>query len=218
MPWQIDVHIDKNHAAMRGTEWDNFYELNRKEKEFSETVIPPPSAIHKDVYKHFYRGLRTGDAVNPDHFMRVLRLGAKTRRPLPHFFKRSDKRNVSEVWRLAIESLEPGVHQFIPIEIYDEKGNPYEIKYYYINIRNILDAIDPDSDNIIITVGQYNLIRPIDIKLPWPLLREKFEGRHLWLQSKDGLGRQDMFLSDELFKRVKDLRPQSWRARPCTVR
>jgi hypothetical protein len=217
MPWEIDIHQDKNHTAMRGIEWDDFIERNRQLNEIAKTVIPPPhNAWLNAVYANYYIDLKSGDEVNPDHVMRVLRLGTKTKRPLPHVFKRSQTLIVSELWRLAIESLEPGVHQFIPIEIYYETGKSYEIKYYHINIRNIINAIDPDSDCVVLREGQYDLISYFTGS--WPLLREKIQNRHLWLQSKNGFGRKNRFMSDELFKIIKDFRPQSLTKRPCTVR
>jgi hypothetical protein len=217
MPWQFTDRIEKNFAATRELEWDNFYEAYKWEGEMAKTVTPPPhNAWLKSVYPDYYTDLKSGDEVNPDHFNRVLRIGNKAKRPLPHAFRKGGRYIVSEDWRVAIESLEPGVHQFIPLEVYDELGTFYGRKYYFLNIRNIIDAIDPDSDSVYLSQGQYNL-RDSYYGI-WPLLKEKFGNHHLWLQSKDGLGRECSFMSNELYKKIKDLRPQPLEFRKCRVR
>ncbi|MCA3585603.1 MAG: hypothetical protein IOD03_18190 [Methylocystis sp.] len=221
MPWEVETHLTKNDAATRGLEWDNFDVLLRKTSEYARTVPLPPAQAQIPITRFwgFYECLRSGDDVNPDHFMRVLRIKPKAKRPLPHYFSSWYNRPiVSQDWKDAIESLEPGVHQFIPIEVYDEIGTPYGRKYYYLNIKSILDAIDPDGENVYLSEGQYN--RRVDRTgpIPWNLLRANYGNHHLWRQSKDGLGRERIFISDQLYKKIKMLRPQPVQFIPCSVR
>ncbi len=221
MPWQVETHSEKNSAAVRGLEWDNFNENDRETGAISKSVPVPENLSErvKERYPSFYRGLMTGDDVNPEHFkVRVLRITPKAKRPVAHIFQNIGPHIISEDWRVAIESLEPGVHQFIPIEVYDEIGTPYGRKYYYLNIKCILDAIDPDGENVYIAQGQY--FRRVDRtgSIPWNLLRANYGNHHLWRQSKDGLGRSDIFISDQLHKKVKMLRPQPVQFIPCSVR
>lgn len=49
--------------------------------------------------------------------------------------------SVSEAARATIEALEPNVHQFFPIEVYNRDGSVREPRRYMLNVCNFADAI-----------------------------------------------------------------------------
>jgi hypothetical protein len=50
---------------------------------------------------------------------------------------------VSEKFRLLVEKYEPGVHQFIPVDIYDKVGGPVSSRRYWLNVCRRKDCVDP---------------------------------------------------------------------------
>ena len=50
---------------------------------------------------------------------------------------------VSQRFKDAVEAIEPGVHQFVPIPIFHKDGSPYGESFYYFQICSLLDAINP---------------------------------------------------------------------------
>jgi hypothetical protein len=60
--------------------------------------------------------------------------------------------NVSEKAKAVIESLEPGVHQFFPVEYEDHKGNSFGTRYWFV-VCNRLDSVDRDHTNMALRKG-----------------------------------------------------------------
>ena len=50
---------------------------------------------------------------------------------------------VSEKFRLLVENYEPGVHQFIPVDIYDKAGATACSRRYWLNVCRRKDCVDP---------------------------------------------------------------------------
>jgi hypothetical protein len=50
---------------------------------------------------------------------------------------------VSEKFRALVENHEPGVHQFIPVDIYDKVGGPVSSHRYWLNVCRRKDCVDP---------------------------------------------------------------------------
>jgi hypothetical protein len=48
---------------------------------------------------------------------------------------------VSERFKAIVEEFEPGVHQFIPIQLKRKDGTPYEEQYYVFNACKMISAI-----------------------------------------------------------------------------
>ncbi len=55
---------------------------------------------------------------------------------------------VSQRFRDAVEAIEPGVHQFFPVELLHRDGTPYGEPLYYWNITTAIDAIRPDLGGV----------------------------------------------------------------------
>ena len=55
---------------------------------------------------------------------------------------------VSQRFKEAVEAIEPGVHQFFPVELLHKDGRPYGEPLYYWNITQAIDAIRPDLGGV----------------------------------------------------------------------
>lgn len=63
-------------------------------------------------------------------------------RPITHFFSCMHGLLISETAKAFIESLEPRLHQFLPVEVL-RPNRERMATHYYLNICQRLDAIDP---------------------------------------------------------------------------
>jgi hypothetical protein len=50
---------------------------------------------------------------------------------------------VSEKFKELAEKFEPGVHQFIPVDIYDKAGGAISSRRYWLNVCRRKDCVDP---------------------------------------------------------------------------
>ncbi|MCP4073960.1 MAG: hypothetical protein GY742_19870 [Hyphomicrobiales bacterium] len=50
---------------------------------------------------------------------------------------------VSKRLKDAIEDIEPGVHQFVPVEVFHKDGTPYGEPFWFFTICSCLDVINP---------------------------------------------------------------------------
>jgi len=83
---------------------------------------------------------------------------------LEPMFPTKHRNAVSAEIREFIESIEPGVHQFIPTDINLQDGSKASGQYYLVNICNQLDAVDDVRSelnksvysNVYISVGNPN--------------------------------------------------------------
>lgn len=60
--------------------------------------------------------------------------------------------NVSEKAKAVIESLEPDVHQFFPVEYHDHKGKSHGTRYWFVPC-NRLDTVDRNHTNMVLLDG-----------------------------------------------------------------
>jgi hypothetical protein len=56
--------------------------------------------------------------------------------------------SVSQRFKDAVEAIEPGAHQFFPVELLHKDGTPYGEPLYYWNITSAIDAIRPDLGGV----------------------------------------------------------------------
>ncbi len=124
----------------------------------------------KDVFEnHLSSKQKSGLSLPVDYFYQVSEKFTKDLGPLEEWEKplafRTEKKVkafgdflsttnrlkiVQQGLKDAIEAIEPGVHQFWPIELSDPKGVPYPISFYGLVILNsrdsfVAEASDPDS-------------------------------------------------------------------------
>lgn len=103
--------------------------------------------------------------------------------------------------RETIEGLEPGVHQWFPVDIFNADGTIREPRRYMLNVCQLVDAIE---DGYYYTSrdgsGPYNAgsFHPLKIR------RKDVAGLHLWRDRRAHY--QDLFVSDVLYGAIVENR------------
>ncbi len=107
---------------------------------------------------------------------------------------------VSERFRAIVESFEPGIHEFHPIQLKSKKGVPHGDPFFLINVRQRFDSIVVKGNNVEWAtmmggdlVGMPFVTRP---NAPRFVSRTTITGRHLWLNLWIYAG--GIMVSDEL--------------------
>ena len=126
---------------------------------------------------------------------------------------------VGEKFRLAVEGLEPGVHQFHKITLIRKKGEIHQ-PYYFFLPGQAVDAIFPTG---LPHGAHYVGLEEDSDKTPkismgggvghcLVLSRPAIAGRHLWTPVEVGYG---LFISDELHARLEDRKVNNLRYEAC---
>ena len=129
---------------------------------------------------------------------------------------------VSDRVRAAVEEAEPGVHQFLPIDLLQPDGSAFPVRYWGLNIRNHVDAYRWGRHTFFPVAGLADPHRDAGrISLTWPrdpsdlvLDRASVAGLHVW---RDRRSRQ-IFLSDHAFSTLKQHRVNAFTAHLWTLR
>ncbi|MGQ5719940.1 imm11 family protein [Pseudochrobactrum asaccharolyticum] len=120
---------------------------------------------------------------------------------------------VSQAFKDAVELIEPGVHQFFPVEILLKDGTLYKDPIYFLNIATRVESINPE-------LGGFN--RSFNPKTPdrfyWSaasgkaeflaVYKDRIAGRALWKDNRFG-GIYD-FASDALLEQLRKTAPNGW--------
>lgn len=110
---------------------------------------------------------------------------------------------VHEQLKDKIEELEPGVHQFIEFELVTRGGVVSKNRYFFLNIRNVVSALDEDHSKLPENVDFKNryiisnsIHSPIEARIVFKknIVKEKC----LWIEEKMGFNNNE-FISDELY-------------------
>ncbi len=108
--------------------------------------------------------------------------------------------------RDAIEAHEPGVHQYLPCELYYKDGIQVPEERWMLNICNRLDTIAAEHCNIVVSPrsGYYLTGNgPADVKV-W---KQKVAGHAIWSEWKYN---NDTYASDALVEAIKALGVHGW--------
>jgi hypothetical protein len=108
--------------------------------------------------------------------------------------------------RDVIETLEPGVHQFFPCELYLKDGTPIPEQRWYLNVCNRLDTIAAEHCNILIHPkhGYYLTGNgKTDVKV-W---KNNVIGHAIWSEWKYN---NDIYVSDALVEAIRSLDVHGW--------
>ena len=123
--------------------------------------------------------------------------------------------NVSERARQVIESLEPGVHQFFPVEYIDRQDQPIETRYWFY-ICHRRDTIHSTKSNMLLNKwGEYippldalrrnqQLPPHVDPALPakYVIDKAKIDDVHMWREARSGGGM--ILMSDMMRRAIQD--------------
>lgn len=104
----------------------------------------------------------------------------------------------SEV-RDMIETLEPGVHQFFPVDIYGVDGNIREPRRYLLNICHLVDAIVEGRYSVLRSGSRLYRASSLD---PIKIRRRDVSNLHLWRDRQ--LIYRKMLISDVLYRQIVD--------------
>lgn len=103
--------------------------------------------------------------------------------PLPDIIQRNCLA-ISPGFRDLVEQFEPGVHQFFPVEIYKARNSDSSATYYWINVCNRIDSIDPDQSNLYWKsnyAGERGSWRKKDGEDKLVFSLRNISDRHLWM-------------------------------------
>ena len=138
-----------------------------------------------------------------------------SRRPVPDIYGPFMAVAVSGRFREIVEELEPGVHQWLPVEFVDKKKNHLAHRWYFIPCNRI-DSVDEDHTTMVKYKGGWsnpkNLIRrgeehllPDDYdpenKIRYVFSESKAAGYHAWRDK--GIRIYHHLISDELAALLK---------------
>jgi len=139
-----------------------------------------------------------GRPVKPDSVPTRMRWGDRQKHPIPDF-DNGLILNVSNRAKELIESLEPGIHQFLPVEYFDVDDEPVEKRWFLI-VGNRIDGVDRDHSRMRLAKGIMWTANDVDD--PKLVFNEaQARGRHLWVDKHlDG----GQFISDVLAQRIQD--------------
>jgi hypothetical protein len=97
---------------------------------------------------NFYAAFKTlAHPCRPEHFPRRVQF-TKGKRVYDYNGFIDGGATVSQRFKDAVEAIEPGVHQFFPVELLHKDGTPYGEPLYYWNITSAIDAIRPDLGGV----------------------------------------------------------------------
>jgi hypothetical protein len=122
---------------------------------------------------------------------------------LPDIFRAGQEVCVNQSLRDAVESLEPNVHQFLPITLLRTKDMPFAGSYYLLNITQTLNSVVFEKSNLRweIAPNGKSLVQPGLNPADYRTLRKaEIKGRHLW---REKVYLPDIYMSDELFNLFK---------------
>lgn len=111
----------------------------------------------------------------------------------PGDFDRTIWTNVSERAKAAIEELESGVHQFIPVEFLNQRGKHLEHRFWF-NTGNRIDGMDRENTTMVLVLNSWSPAKMIATTFPdfFPegadpnaepkmvFNRDQIDGVHLW--------------------------------------
>jgi hypothetical protein len=117
---------------------------------------------------------------------------------------------VSETFRRLVEMLEPGVHQFLPIELIRFNGQKAEHDYFMFNILCRVEVLIVEKSNVVwretyservpeVSGYKYLSLGPDPVQLV--LSKRQLEGRHVWRGEKHFRSR--VFFSDTLVEAIR---------------
>lgn len=139
------------------------------------------------------------------------------RKALPGDFDNMPQMNLSERAKAVIESVEPGVHQFFPVDYFRSNGKKIETRYW-LYIGNRRDSICAERSNWVLSeFGSYVAPRHavrwkmeipphVDVNAPAKFVFdcEKIGDAHLWREARaDGLP----LMSETLYQAIMAIEP-----------
>ena len=136
--------------------------------------------------------LNLGRAIKPDHVPTKFEWGGAKNRKLPDAIYGRGMLLVSERIKSIIERIEPGTHQFFPIDVFYKSNKGLAAKMYFLNICTRLDSVDHD----LTTAKMGNTMWRPDLSGELVFNLDQIGNHHLWHDKHVYNGRM---ISDELY-------------------
>lgn len=99
-----------------------------------------------------FQGFSSGRRCHLEHFPTKMRWLDRQGHTIPDF-DNAHLINVSERAKDLIERVEPGVHQFVPVDYVDANDNFLEKRYFWV-VGNRIDSIDRERTTMILRNGR----------------------------------------------------------------
>ena len=99
-----------------------------------------------------FRGFTSGRRCHTEEFPTKMCWMGPLNPPIPDF-NQSTLLNVSERGRDFIKSIEPSVHQFVPVDYFDKANNCVERRYFWV-ICNRIDSVDREYTTMVLRNGK----------------------------------------------------------------
>lgn len=109
------------------------------------------SAPDGGLYFGHGRALVSGRRIKTDHVPKQMR--ALTDGPIPDYAKCYNFSYVSDRFRAVIESIEPGVHQFIPFQIVGARKSVL-VDMWFMVVCNRIDSVDREHTTLVLYRGR----------------------------------------------------------------
>ena len=154
---------------------------------------------------HGVMGFNDGLPLEPEWI--PTKIFKSTRHPIKDVMAMTETFAVSERCRVLIEALEPGRHQFFPVDVLVGKNTPFG-KAYLLNVCNRISYIDVERERMRGNLMEYSRGRwRLDRALASPpvYLASARQGLTLWRDRyTPRMSIWGMFVSDEFASRFQD--------------
>lgn len=128
---------------------------------------------------------------------------------LPEILNGPASWSVAERVKNWIEEIEPGAHQFFPVEIAFKDGTRVEQNYWILNICTLLDsAIDPESStcrkagpNLQLVPNAWYYMDPVGVEKKIAVKKDMVVSRAIWRDARYS----DIFVSDGFYEKLRSM-------------
>jgi hypothetical protein len=128
--------------------------------------------------------------------------------PIPDFLTIASNHVASDGFRQVVEELEPGLHQFIPVTLYDRDDYPVARPYWLVNPHVVMDVeLTSERREELRRTGRAPSREEAREQHGSRFVyaeRSAIEGHHFWRISRQSM--PDLYFSDELIRRVRRAR------------
>lgn len=187
--------------------------------DFGVAGLGVPLSVHDDAFwRPFYLCAElTADIVRQKP--EPLYSGELQGRRPPDIFSKTNTWIVRESVKDVVESLEPGLHAFVPLNVITQESRKDLGVFYAMKIQNIVDAVVVEGSDYNEGPGiegrEKSLDKEVSILGQAALDPSKLHGEHLWRQH-GGFG-APTFCSDAFHDRIKKAKARGWRFKPCRL-
>jgi len=113
-----------------------------------------PEKVHPSALKEHVQPREQGYWLDPNTLPKKVLWAKRSKSPLPDVLPWF---TVSSRFKELVEQFEPGVHQFVPVDIYHSKNGEPVATYYWFIVGQRLDSVDRERTTFVFQEGQIGL-------------------------------------------------------------